>query len=99
MRFIRRALIALMLVLVMGWALLFALANDAVTDLDLVFVSLPAQSVSLWMIVAFATGGVFGLLASSGALVRAWRNQAALRGELRRLDRSAAQSSTPETVS
>lgn len=67
---------AFAVVLVGGaWAVLFCLANNAVTQLDLVIVRLPEAPVSIWVLGAFVAGGLSGLLAASLAL---WRARAAV---------------------
>jgi uncharacterized integral membrane protein len=54
------------------WALFFCLANADGVSLDLVFVELRPAPVGVWVLSAFAIGGVTGLLASSAAL---WRGR------------------------
>jgi len=83
MQFLRRGLTAILALLVGGWAFMFALANDSVAEIDLLFITLGEQSVALWLIAAFVVGGVCGLLASLGAMISAWRTQSKLRAELR----------------
>lgn len=56
------------------WALLFCLGNAQVVPLDLVLLSLPPAPLGVWVLGAFVTGGVAGLLASSAAL---WRGRRA----------------------
>ena len=75
----------LALVLVAGvWALLFSLDNNDPVALDLVVVSLPEASISVWVIGAFVCGGLCGLAVASTAIWRARLVVSALRRELRK---------------
>ena len=67
---IRRWLGYTVLLLVLAFGVLFAIQNTATVPLDLLLVRLPEQSIALWVLLAFALGGVAGLLVSSVALVR-----------------------------
>jgi uncharacterized integral membrane protein len=60
-------------VLVGGWGLLFCLSNPAAVTLDFVLFRLPAAPVGAWVLGAFVSGGIGGLLASSLALLRGRR--------------------------
>lgn len=70
MRFFKRLLAFLLLVLVLAFGVLFTVQNTDKTPLDLLLVQLPEQRVSLWVLLAFALGGLAGLLISSAALIR-----------------------------
>lgn len=60
----------LVLLLVLAFGVLFAIQNTTAVPLDLLLVQLHEQSVALWVLLAFAIGGIAGLLVSSVALVR-----------------------------
>lgn len=49
---------------------LFAVQNEARVPLDLLVVYLPERSVALWVLLAFAVGGITGLLTSLGIILR-----------------------------
>ena len=49
---------------------LFAVQNEARVPLDLLVVYLPERSVALWVLLAFAAGGIAGLLTSLGIILR-----------------------------
>ena len=72
---------------------LFAVQNDAAVPLDLLVVSFGEQRVALWVLLAFALGGVLGILTSLGIILR-------LRTQLltanRRLSRQGEAPAAPE---
>ena len=49
---------------------LFALANDGPVPLDLLVYSFEPRSLALWILLAFALGGIAGMLMSSLVMVR-----------------------------
>jgi uncharacterized membrane protein YciS (DUF1049 family) len=49
---------------------MFAVQNEATVPLDLLVVYLPERSVALWVLLAFALGGVIGMLTSLGLVLR-----------------------------
>lgn len=82
MRWIRRALIALLLLLVLIFGLLFSLQNAQSVPLDLLALQLRDRPLAVWLLVAFALGGFTGMLASSVALIRLQANRYRLRRRL-----------------
>jgi len=64
---------------------LFAVQNTATAPLDLLVVVLPERSVALWVLLAFAAGGIIGMLTNIGLVVR-------LRAALARTHRRLAKS-------
>ncbi len=68
-----------LLLLVLLFGVLFSIQNDGRVPLDLLIVQLPAQSIALWVLLAFAAGGLAGLLISSVALMRLKGQSARLR--------------------
>ena len=84
MRYFYRFLLLLLLLCVGAWVLAFSFANEGLLSLDLVFVQLPPLRVSVLVLLAFVAGGIFGLLAGSGAIWRALRSERALRRNLSR---------------
>ncbi len=49
---------------------LFAVQNTATAPLDLLLIQLPERSVALWVLLAFAIGGVVGMLTNIGLVMR-----------------------------
>lgn len=49
---------------------LFALQNKELVPLDMLFYTFEPHSLALWVLGAFAIGGLLGLLLSSGMIVR-----------------------------
>ena len=70
MRYVKQLLVFLLLALVLIYWMLFAVQNTATVPLDLLLVQFSAQRVSIWLIMAFVFGGVFGILASMWAIIR-----------------------------
>ncbi len=62
MRWVKRILMILVLLMVFAWGLLFTTENTAQAPLSLVFVTLPEASISIWVAAGFVSGGLIGLL-------------------------------------
>ncbi|GAB5451752.1 MAG: hypothetical protein Hals2KO_20800 [Halioglobus sp.] len=78
-----RKLITLLLVLAMiGVGTLFALQNQAPVPLDVLVYTFSPQSLALWVLGAFALGGVVGMLVSSAIMVRLRASLGASRRQL-----------------
>ncbi|KAA0873997.1 LapA family protein [Nitrincola tapanii] len=45
--------------------ILFAIHNTAAVSIDLIFITLPEASLSMWLLGAFALGGLLGVVLSS----------------------------------
>ncbi len=67
---------------------LFTLQNTQAVPLDLLVYQFPPQSISLWVLSSLAIGGLLGMLASSGVLLRL---RASLSSANRKLDRARAE--------
>jgi putative membrane protein len=81
----------LTIALVMGAVaigVLFALQNEAPVALDVLVYTFQPKSLALWMLSAFAIGGLVGMLLSSFILVR---QRAALGSANRQLTRARAE--------
>jgi len=78
------------LILLAGIALgvMFALQNKQAVPLDMLVVTFPPRSLALWILAAFALGGLAGLLISWIYLLRA---RAALGSSRRQLARTRAE--------
>lgn len=89
MRFLMRLIAFLLLVLVLIFGVLFTVQNTDKAPLDLLLVQLPAQRISLWILLAFALGGFIGLLISSAAIVRLKSQTLLLQRRLDKLDKAS----------
>jgi len=85
MKFLRHILTVLVAFAMVGVGVLFALQNEAPVALDLLVYHFEPKSLALWVLSAFAIGGVVGLLVSSALLLRM---RASLRASRRQLQKS-----------
>ena len=60
----------LVLCAVLAVGMLFAVQNTVEVPLDLLIIQLSPKSVALWILLAFAVGGIIGMLTSLGLVVR-----------------------------
>lgn len=91
MRWIRRLLIVAVLLLVLVAGLLFALQNAATVPLDLLVMELAEQPLAVWLYLAFASGGLLGLLVSSVALMRLQAGRLRLKQQLAHCEQQLAE--------
>jgi lipopolysaccharide assembly protein A len=91
MRWIRRALIAILLLLVLAFGLLFSLSNGQSVPLDLLAMQLSERPLAVWLLAAFALGGFAGLVAGSLALVKLQANRYRLRRRLEACERELSE--------
>ncbi len=70
MRLLKRLIFALLLLVVLAFGVLFSIQNGQKAGLDLLLVQLPEQRIALWVFLAFALGGLLGLVAGSMAWAR-----------------------------
>lgn len=91
MRWIRRILIALLLVLVLVFGLLFSVQNTQSVPLDLLALQLNERPLAVWLFAAFALGGIAGMLAGSFALLRLQANRYRLRRRLETCERELSE--------
>ena len=75
MKILFRILFIAILLLVVAVGVLFAVQNTTPIALDLLVVALPERSLALWVLLAFALGGIIGMLTSVGIV---WRLRATL---------------------
>jgi lipopolysaccharide assembly protein A len=86
-----RTLITVIVVLAMlAASVLFALQNETAVPLDLLVYTFAPQSLALWVLVAFALGGVLGMIVSSVILLR---TRASLSACKKQLDRAREEAS------
>ena len=91
MQIFRKFLYFLIALAMLALGALFAVQNEAAVPLDLLVVYLPERSVALWVLLAFAAGGIAGLLTSLGIILR-------LRTALAVANRKLAKSGPPPAV-
>ena len=88
MKLLRNLLYIAIVVAMAAVGVLFALQNEMPVPLDLLVVSFAPRSLALWLLIAFALGGVLGMLMSSGMVLR---TRTALASANRQLNRSRAE--------
>ena len=88
MKFLRNLLTILVVLAMLGVGVLFALQNKVPVPLDLLVYIFEPKSLALWILAAFALGGLLGMLISSAILVRM---RASLSSCKRQLDKTRAQ--------
>ena len=84
MKFFRKLLTVVIVLIMVGVGVLFALQNKAPVPLDMLLYTFEPQSLALWVLGAFALGGVLGMVVSSVILVRM---RATLSSSKRQLDK------------
>ncbi len=87
MQFLRNLFYFFIAVAMLGLGALFAVQNEATVPLDLLVILLPERSIALWVLLAFALGGVTGLVTSLGIILR---QRTALAAANRRIDKARA---------
>ncbi len=85
MKFLRKLFYLVIVLAMAGVGILFAVQNETPVPLDLVIYNLPPRSIALWVLSAFALGGVLGMLASSLLILR---TRASLNASERQLNRT-----------
>lgn len=70
MKLLRNLLTVLVVLATLGMGVLFALQNKSLVPLDLIVYTFEPQSLAVWVLVAFALGGMLGMMVSSLILVR-----------------------------
>jgi putative membrane protein len=88
MKFLRKLLTVVVLLAALAVGMLFALQNKTEVPLDLLVYTFEPRSLALWVLSAFAIGGIFGMLACSVILLR---QRASLGAANRRLARSRSE--------
>ncbi|SIT08748.1 putative membrane protein [Neptunomonas antarctica] len=69
MRWLKMLIVFLLSIVILMVGIMFTIHNTEKVSIDLVFLTLPEASLSLWLIAAFVLGGVTGVLLSSVAVV------------------------------
>ncbi len=91
-----KALLVVAIVLVVLFAgLLFSVENDVAVPLSLIVVELPEQRLSVWLMAAFAIGGVCGVLAAGFSNLRLRLSRTLVNRKLHRTEAELQRSRTP----
>ncbi|WP_136680128.1 LapA family protein [Neptunomonas sp. XY-337] len=69
MRWLKTLIVLLLSVVILMVGIMFTIHNTDKVAIDLVFITLPEMSLSLWLIAAFVLGGFLGFMLSSVAIV------------------------------
>lgn len=69
MNWLKKLILTVLALIVIGIGILFTIHNTQPVTIDLVFVTLPEASLSLWLIAVFVLGGVCGMLLSAFTLL------------------------------
>ncbi len=70
MKLLRNLLYIALVLAMVAVGVLFALQNEMPVPLDLLVVTFEPRSLALWLLIAFAVGGVLGMAMSSVLMVR-----------------------------
>ncbi|MDT8877901.1 LapA family protein [Halomonas saccharevitans] len=92
MRWLKGLILAIILLAVLLIGILFAVNNQQTLPLNLIWIELPAASLSVWLLASLTAGVLLGMIAMSGVylrlrtlLTRAQRHNQQQRKELDRL--------------
>jgi len=87
LKWIKRLSALALLLAVLVFGVFFTLQNTQPIALDLLFIVLPEQYLALWVLSAFALGGVVGVIVSSLAIVQLRGKQMSLQRKLQRQEK------------
>ena len=82
MKFLRNVFTVVIVLATVAVGVLFALQNKMPVPLDLLVYTFEPRSLALWVLAAFAVGGVLGMLISSVILVRMQASLATVKRQL-----------------
>ena len=88
MRFLRKLITVVVILAALAVGMMVALQNTMTLPLDLLVYTFEPRSLALWVLCAFALGGILGMLACTAIMLR---QRAALGAANRRLARSRAE--------
>lgn len=91
MKFLRNILTVLIILATVAVSVLFALQNKVPVPLDLLVYTFEPKTLALWVLSAFALGGVLGMLISSAILLRTRATLGSTRRQLARARAEAEQ--------
>jgi len=98
MKFLRNVLTVVIALATITVGVLFALQNKLPVPLDLLVYTFEPRSLALWVLAAFAVGGVLGMLISSVILVRLRASLAMVKRQLARARAEADKLRANESV-
>ena len=84
MKLLRKLLFVAVALAMVALGVLFAVQNETLVPLDLLVYRFDPHSLALWILLAFALGGVLGLLMSSAIMLRQRASLGAVRRQLTR---------------
>lgn len=84
MKLLRKFIVLLIVLAMVAAGMLFALQNREPVGLDLLFITFEPRSVALWILLAFALGGLLGVLASSAVILGQRAGRTALDRQLQK---------------
>lgn len=87
LKWIKRLSALALLLAVLVFGVFFTLQNTQPIALDLLFIVLPEQYLALWVLSAFAVGGVVGVIVSSLAIVQLRGRQLSLKRQIQRQEK------------
>lgn len=96
MRPMKRLLVLILLVCVLLFGVLFSIQNTDTVALDLLLIQLPEQRVALWVLLAFALGGIVGVLVSAVAILALKSQNLLLQRKLQKRQKELASLRTSE---
>lgn len=96
MKVLIRLVFLLLLIAIVIAGMLFTFRNTVEVPLDLFFVQLPAASLSFWLLAAFATGGLLGMLFTLGIALRLKTGNVLLNRELGKARNAKAPDTAPD---
>ncbi len=89
MKLLRKLLYAALVLAMVAVGVLFAVQNETLVPLDLLVYRFDPHSLALWILLAFALGGVLGLVMSSAIMLRQRASLGAARRQLARAQAEA----------
>lgn len=90
MRLLKRVIIILLMLVVLAFGVLFSIQNTMLAPLDLLVIQLSEQRLSLWVLLAFAVGGICGMVISAAAIVRLKSRLLLLQRQLNKASKDAS---------
>jgi putative membrane protein len=98
MKLLVSLLVFLLLCAVLALGIGFAAVNRTLVPLDLLIIRFGEHSVALWVVAAFATGGVIGMLTNIGLVLRLRTSLLRANRKLRGLEKTQQQEAVDAAV-
>ena len=99
MKLLRNLLTLTLVVITLAVGVLFALQNKAAVPLDMLVYTFSPQSLALWVLIAFALGGILGVMVSSLILVRTRASLGSCKRQLNKAQDEMSKLRTEQPVS